>query len=74
MPDRVTIEKFAELQGLSQFAIRTKISRKVWREGEQWFKGPDGRVYISKAGVDRWVASNYGDHRVGSTGNCGGSG
>lgn len=66
MPDRVTIEKFSELQGLSQFAIRTKISRKVWRDGEQWFKGPDGRVYISKSGVDAWVASGYVDSRASS--------
>lgn len=57
MPDRVTIEKFAELSGYTKFAIRTKIARGVWREREVWFRAPDGRILISNAGYDIWTVS-----------------
>lgn len=60
MLDKVTIEKFAELSGYSKGAIRVKVARGVWKEGEQWFRAPDNRILISIAGVDAWVVSAYG--------------
>ncbi len=55
--DRVTIEKFAELSGYSQHAIRTKISRDVWKKDQVWFHAPDSRVLISIRGYEAWVES-----------------
>lgn len=53
--DHVTIERFSELTGYSEFAIRSKIKRGDWRLNEQFFKAPDGRVLMSLEGYAQWV-------------------
>ena len=53
--DHVTIERFSELTGYSEFAIRSKIKRGDWRQGEQFFKAPDGRILMSLEGYAQWV-------------------
>lgn len=53
--DHVTIERFAELTGYSEFAIRSKIKRGDWRQDEQFFKAPDGRILMSLEGYAQWV-------------------
>lgn len=46
----------AAATGLSEKAIRRKIEDGVWREGREWFKGPDGHVYIDLwGGFYQWV-------------------
>lgn len=59
MIDKVLIPRYAELSGYAVTAIETKIARKVWREGREWFRAPDGRIHISIRGVDAWVTSLY---------------
>ena len=53
--DHVTIERFSELTGYSELAIRSKIKRGDWRQDEQFFKAPDGRILMSLEGYARWV-------------------
>lgn len=48
--DHVTIEKFGELTGYSELAVRGKIKRGQWQEGREFIKAPDGRVLISRRG------------------------
>lgn len=50
-----TIRQFASESGYTQEAIRTKISRGVFRENEVWVRGPDNRVLISIQGFNQWV-------------------
>ncbi len=51
----ITIKKHSELSGYSPNAIRTKISRGVWPEGQVWIKAPDGRVLIDTEGYEKWA-------------------
>ncbi|WP_422156543.1 excisionase [Vreelandella titanicae] len=53
--DHVTIERFSELTGYSEFAVRSKIKRGDWRQDEQFFKAPDGRILMSLEGYAQWV-------------------
>ena len=50
-----TIGQFASESGYSEEAIRTKISRGVFREDEVWVRSPDSRVLISIEGFNLWV-------------------
>tara|TARA_R110001606_G_scaffold118978_2_gene249829 strand:+ start:378 stop:656 length:279 start_codon:yes stop_codon:yes gene_type:complete len=50
-----TIRQFASESGYSEEAIRTKISRGVFREDEVWVRSPDNRVLISIEGFNVWV-------------------
>ncbi|MGF6261828.1 hypothetical protein OKW49_002756 [Paraburkholderia youngii] len=50
----ITISKFSEESGFSEDAIRTKISRGVWLEGEVW-RWAGGRQLIDVEGYERWV-------------------
>ena len=50
-----TIRQFASESGYSEEAIRTKISRGVFRENEVWVRSPDSRVLISIQGFNLWV-------------------
>lgn len=55
MPRFVLIHVAASLTGLTQNAIRQKISKGVWMQGKQYRKGPDGRIYIDMKGYEEWV-------------------
>ena len=50
-----TVRQFASESGYSEEAIRTKISRGVFREDEVWVRSPDNRVLISIEGFNVWV-------------------
>jgi hypothetical protein len=50
----LTISKFSEESGFSEHAIRTKISRGVWLEGEVW-RWAGGRQLIDVEGYEKWV-------------------
>lgn len=55
VPSRfVTIELASVLTGLTEGAIRMKISRGIWLENRQWVKR-DGRVHIDMKGYEQWV-------------------
>ena len=54
---RVTIPLAEAVTGLSASAIRTKIARGVWVEGREYFRDPQGGVWIDLQGVQAWVAS-----------------
>lgn len=51
----VTIEKCAELYGLSQEAIRQYKKKGQWRQGIHWVKAPNGRIFIKLKAVDAWI-------------------
>jgi hypothetical protein len=53
----VTIEKFSELSGYTPKAVRNKIQRGDWLEGQVWKRAPDGRVLIDMEGFEQWVTS-----------------
>ena len=55
MTKYITIRKLVELTAYSDNAIRTKISRGKWKEGQVWKRAPDGRILIDVAGFENWV-------------------
>jgi hypothetical protein len=48
-------QKAAELSGYSEKAIRNRIAKGVWLQGDIWIKAPDGRILISIEGIERWA-------------------
>jgi hypothetical protein len=53
----ITIDKFAEATGYSADAVRSKIKRGDWLEGQVFVKAPDGRILIDQEGYLRWATS-----------------
>lgn len=51
----VTIELASALMGLSQDAVRKRITRGTWIEGKHYRKAPDGRVWMDMDGIEKWV-------------------
>ncbi len=51
----VTVRLASSLTGLSQPAIRGKIREGKWVEGREFVRAPDGGIFISLKGVERWV-------------------
>jgi hypothetical protein len=55
----VTIKKFAEESGYIENAVRAKIQKQVWCEGDVWVLAPDGKKLIDKEGYEIWAESNH---------------
>jgi hypothetical protein len=53
----VTIDKFSAESGYTPDAVRSKIKRGDWLEGQVYIKAPDGRILIDKEGYEAWVTS-----------------
>ncbi len=53
--DLVTIERFAELTGLSPEAIRQYKKKGQWREKIHWIKAPNGRIFIKIKAAYAWI-------------------
>lgn len=51
----VTVDLFAAMTGYTEKAVRTKIDRGDWLEGEVWERAPDGRILMDCVGYERWV-------------------
>lgn len=55
--DYVTVRLAAQITGLTEKAIRKKIECGKWLEGREFRRAPDGGVFISMIGYQRWVES-----------------
>ncbi len=53
----VTVSLAAAITGLSQPAIRGKFRDGKWIEGREFVRAPDGGVFISIEGFERWVCA-----------------
>jgi hypothetical protein len=51
----VTVVLTAAMTGYTEKAIRRKIQERVWLEGREYRKSPDGRILISIKGYTSWV-------------------
>ena len=51
----VTIALASTVTGLSEKAIRRKIEEGKWIEGREYRRSPDGGIFISLPGVERWI-------------------
>lgn len=51
----VRVNKFVELTGYTDKAVRCKIAEGVWLEGKQWRRAPDGAILVDMVGYERWV-------------------
>jgi hypothetical protein len=54
-PRFVLINRFAELTGYSEKAVRCKIDEGVFIQGVHYKKAPDGRISIDLETYARWV-------------------
>ncbi|QDX82861.1 hypothetical protein B9N43_05625 [Denitratisoma sp. DHT3] len=53
----VRLKLFSELTGYSVKALQRKIEDGIWREGQEYLRGPDGRILVDVLGYDKWVQS-----------------
>ncbi|WP_193099453.1 excisionase [Burkholderia sp. Z1] len=53
----VTVALAATITGLTEKAIRRKIEDGKWIEGREYRRSPDGGVYISVKGFEKWIES-----------------
>lgn len=51
----VTISKLAAESGYTERAVRAKIDRGDWQQGQVWIRAPDGRILIDREGFERWA-------------------
>jgi hypothetical protein len=51
----VTVPLAAALTGLSEKAIRRKIEEGKWIAGREYRRAPDGGIFISMTGYQKWV-------------------
>jgi len=51
----VTVSLAATITGLTEKAIRRKIEDGKWVEGREYRRSPDGGIFISIKGYQRWV-------------------
>lgn len=51
----VTIPLAAAVTGLTEKAIRRKIEEGKWLDGVQYLRSPDGGIFISLKGYQKWV-------------------
>jgi hypothetical protein len=51
----VTVNKFVELTGYSDDAVRAKIQKGQWLDGREYHRAPDGKILISMEAFDKWV-------------------
>jgi hypothetical protein len=51
----VTVPLAATITGLSEKAIRRKIEDGKWVVGREFVRSPDGGIFISLKGYQRWL-------------------
>lgn len=51
----ISIQKCAELYGITEEAIRALKKKGDWREQTHWVKAPNGRIFINVKKVDEWI-------------------
>ncbi len=51
----VTIKMFALISGLTEKAIRRKMEDGKWVDGKEYRRSPDGGIFISIKGYQKWV-------------------
>lgn len=50
-----TIDKFSHESGLSKESIRALKKKGIWREKIHWVKAQNGRIFINRVAVERWI-------------------
>lgn len=45
------------ITGYTVKAMERKIERGDWREGKEWRRAPDGRIFVDLVGYEKWVES-----------------
>ncbi|MDY7538755.1 excisionase [Undibacterium sp. 5I1] len=58
-PNWVLINKFCELKGYSEDAVRAKIKRREWEKEVLWRKAPDNRIVINVTAVNLWMGGSH---------------
>ena len=53
----VTVRVASVMTGLTERAIRAKISEGKWIEGREYRRAPDGGIFISIKGFVAWIES-----------------
>ena len=48
----VTVDRYCELTGRTEYAVRSYINKGVWTEGAEFVRDPKGRIMIDTEGAD----------------------
>lgn len=52
---RVRLQLFALAAGMTEKAVQRKIENGKWREGREYFRDPDGNIWIDVKGAMAWI-------------------
>lgn len=63
-PRCILLQRFCELTGYTEKAVRRKVESGIWPIGVIAQKAPDGHVMIDVLAYDRWVRSTGERQRV----------
>lgn len=53
--DLITVAKASEEFGWTRDAIYQKIRNRKWIEGQHFHRAPDGRLFIDRAEIQKWI-------------------
>ena len=54
----VCLQKYSELSGETQEAVRIRRKRGIWADGKQTKIGPNGRIWVNLEEANKWI-QNY---------------
>lgn len=57
LDDLITLEVFSQQTKITKKAVYEKISKGAWTEGEQFYRDPQRRIWISRSGYQQWIKS-----------------
>jgi len=64
--DTLPLRQFCAIMGYTPEAIRSKIHRREWAEGQEFCKDPHGHIHIILKGYDQWARSGTASSHMAS--------
>jgi hypothetical protein len=58
--DLVHHKHYSEMVGRNPQWAMTKIKAGKWTEGQEYFRDPEGRIWVSIKGVEKWLTQASG--------------
>ena len=57
LDDLITLKVFSEQTGITKKAVYEKIYKQTWIEGKEFYRDPQGKIWVSRTGYQEWIRS-----------------
>lgn len=57
LDDLITLKVFSQQTGITKKAVYEKIYKKTWTEGKEFYRDPQGKIWVSRSGYQEWIRS-----------------